>query len=115
MKGTLRKIEKKEYKTREGKKFNKVEFTCDIVVDDKGTIKTRKGSYSEEYARKYFKFCDVETKDVIGKHVECVLAKRAYTDGEGKERIIEFIRFMNILDENGNAIIMPKEENSVDF
>ena len=115
MKGILRKIEKKEFKTREGKKFAKIEFTCDVIVDDKGTIKTRRGSYSEEFARKYFKFCGVETKDVIGQDVECVLAKRAYTDGEGNERIVEFIRFLNLLDKDGKAIVMPKEENSIDF
>lgn len=116
MKGILRKVEVKEYKTREGKKFRKFEFTCDVIVDDKGTIKTRSGSYSEDFARKYFAYCGVQTKDLLGKEVGCVLAKRSYVNGNGEERIVEFIRFLNVLDKDGNSIVMPKEDGiSIDF
>ena len=70
MKATLKKIELKELKTKDGKKFNKVEFTCDVKIDDKGTIKTLKGNYSEDYAKHYFKYCGVLTKDLMGKEVD---------------------------------------------
>lgn len=116
MKGKLKKIEIKELKTKDGKKFKKVEFTCDVAVDDKGTIRTLKGSYSEEFARKYFAYCEVKTKDLIGKEVECITAKRAYQNDKGEERITQFIRFLNVLDTDGNPIIMPKEDTTpLDF
>lgn len=108
--GTLKKIELRECQTKDKKqKFKIVEFTCDVKVDDKGNIKTLKGSYSEEFAKKYFSYCDVKTKDLIGKDVECVTAKREWENDKGEKRIVTFIRFMNVLDKDGNPIIMPKE------
>lgn len=117
MKGKLKKIELKSFKTKDGKKsFNKVEFTCDVAIDDKGTIKTLKGSYSEDFARKYFAYCGIKTKDLIGKEVECIVSKRAYENDKGEERVVNFIRFLNVLDADGNAIIMPKENvDDLDF
>lgn len=117
MKGKLKKIELKEFKTKDGKKtFKKVEFTCDVFIDDKGTIKTLKGSYSEDFARKYFAYCGIKTKDLIGKEVECIVSKRAYENDKGEERVVNFIRFLNVLDADGNEIIMPKENaDDLDF
>lgn len=116
MKGTLKRIEIKEYETKDKKKFKKVEFTCDVKIDDKGSIKTYKGSYSVEFAKKYFEYCDVKTKDLIGKQVECILGKRSYERKDGEEVTITYIKFLNVLDENGNAIIMPKDtEQDLDF
>ena len=117
MKGKLKKIELKEFKTKDGKKtFKKVEFTCDVFIDDKGIIKTLKGSYSEDFARRYFAFCGVKSKDLIGKDVECVISKRAYENDKGEERAVNFIRFLNVLDHEGNPIIMPKDDiEDLDF
>lgn len=117
MKGTLKKIELKEYTTKDNKRsFRKVEFTCDVAVDEKGTIKTLKGSYSEDYAKKYFAYCNVKTKDLIGQSVDCVLSKRAYENDKGEERIVNFIRFLNVLDKEGKPIIMPKDtQEDLDF
>lgn len=112
MLGKLRKIERKECKTKDGKKFNKIVFECDIKINDKGDIKTLRGAYSEDYAKKYFAYCNVKTKDVIGQEVECVNAKRSYTNAEGLERIINYIKFMNLLDKDGKPIIMPSETSS---
>lgn len=113
MLGILKKIELKEYEIKEGKmkgnKFKKLEFTCDVVIDEKGSINTLKGSYSDEFARKYFAYCNVKTKDLIGKNVECVISKKLYVNDKGEERTIKFIRFMNVLDADGNPIIMPKD------
>ena len=108
--GVLRKIEKKEFSTKDGRKFTKIEFVVDVETDEKRRIvKTLKGSYGEDYAKKYFAYCKVKTKDLIGKEVECVVAKRSYDNAEGEKRYVEYIRFMNVLDKEGKAIIMPKE------
>lgn len=116
MKGKVKKIELKEFKTKDNKKFKKLEFTCDVQIDDKGIIKTLKGSYSEEFARKYLNYCNVKTKDLIGKEVECVISKRAYENDKGEERIINFIRFLNVIDADGKPIIMPREDvEELDF
>lgn len=117
MKGTLKKIELKEYNTKDNKRsFKKVEFVCDVQINDNGTIKTLKGSYSEDFARKYFAYCNVKTKDLIGQTVNCVISKKAYENDKGEERIINFIRFLNVLDKNGNPIIMPKDgQETLDF
>ena len=117
MKGTLKKIELKEDTTKDNKRaFKKVEFTCDVEIDNKGNIKTLKGSYSEDFARKYFAYCGVKTKDLIGKQVDCILSKRAYENDKGEERIVNFIRFLNVLDKEGNPIIMPKDnQQDIDF
>lgn len=112
--GTLKKIELRECQKKDTKqKFKIVEFTCDVKVDDKGNIKTLKGSYSEEFAKKYFAYCEVKTKDLIGKDVDCVTAKREWENDKGEKRIVTFIRFMNVLDEYGNPIVMPKEGTEV--
>lgn len=116
MLGKVKKIELKEFKTREGKKFKKVEITCDVTIDDKGAIKTLRCSYSEEFARRYLSYCNTTTKDLIGKEVECVVAKRKYENDKGEEKVVSFIRFVNILDEGGKAIIMPKDDvQDLDF
>lgn len=114
MKAKLIKIEKKELKTKDGKKFTKVEFTCDVVLNDKGDIKTYKGAYSEEFARKYFAYCNVKTKDLVGKQVDVSLAKRSY-EHNGETKTISYIKFLNCLNENGEPIFLPKENTDLDF
>lgn len=63
------------------------------------------GAYSESYARDYFKYCGVLTKDLVGKEVEIILG--SYKDKEGKEK--PKIKFLNVLDKNDKPIVMPKE------
>ena len=111
LKAKLIKIEKKELKTKDGRKFTKIEFTCDVVLNDKGEVKTYKGDYSEDYARKYFAYCNTTTRDVIGKEVDVSIAKRSYQH-EGETRYVTFIKWLNLLDENGNVIRMPSENSS---
>lgn len=117
MKGILKSVKLIERKTKDGKKFKIVEYSCDCKVNDKGEVKTLKGSMSEDYARKYFAFCDTTTKESIGKEVECVVAKRAYIGNDEKEHIVNYIKFLNLLDKDGKAIIMKKDEDnsSLDF
>lgn len=116
MLGIVKKFELKQMETKDGKKFKKLICTVDVKLNDRGDIKTVKGSFGEEYARKYFKFCGVTTKDLVGQEVDVSLAKRAYTDDEGNERQVTYAKFINVLDENGHAIIMPKDDaTTIDF
>ena len=116
MKGILKSIKRKEYKTSKGTKFSKVEFTCDVKVNDNGDVKTMKGSYGEEFARKYFTHCGVLTKDLIGKEVEVTTAKKSF-EAEGEMRTYEYIKYLNVLDSEGKAIYLPKEnkEDALDY
>lgn len=116
MKGILREIKIVECKGKSGAKFNLVEFKCDVKVNDKGDVKTLKGSYGEEFARKYFTYCGVKTKNLIGKEVEVVVAKRSY-EKDGEQRVISYIKYLNVLDAEGKAIYLPKEDtdNEIDF
>ena len=116
MRGILKSIKRVEYKTAKGTKFSKVEFTCDVKMNENGEIKTLKGSYGEEFARKYFTHCGVLTKDLVGKEVECTIAKKSY-EAEGKMRTYQYIKYLNVLDSEGNAIYLPKEdkEDALDY
>lgn len=116
MKGILKSIKRKEYKTAKGTKFSKVEFTCDVKVNEDGDVKTLKGSYGEEYARKYFTHCGILTKDLVGKEVEVTVAKKSY-EAEGEMRTYQYIKYLNVLDAEDKAIYLPKEdkEDALDY
>ena len=78
MKGTLKKVELKEFTNKtKGNKFSKVIVSVDCEKDN-GDIITLRGDMSEDYARKYFKYCETTTKDAIGREVEIVTARRKY-------------------------------------
>lgn len=114
--GIIKKFELKQFETQDGKKFKKLVATIDVKLNDSGDIKTVKGSLSEEYARKYFNYCGVTTKDLVGQNVDVTLAKRAYTDDEGNERQVTYAKFINVLNDEGHAIIMPKDDaTTIDF
>ena len=91
MKAILREVKLVECKNSTGAKFRLVEFKADVKINDKGDVKTLKGSYGEEFAKKYFTYCGVKTKDLIGKEVECVLAKRSYEKDGVKKFIPEIV------------------------
>lgn len=116
MRGILKSIKRNEYKTAKGTKFSKVEFTCDVKVNEKGEIKTLKGSYGEEFARKYFTHCGVLTKDLIGKEVEVTVVKRSY-EKDGEMRTYQYIKYLNVIGADGNPIYLPKEnkEDELDY
>jgi hypothetical protein len=116
MKGILKSIKRVEYKTSKGTKFSKVEFTCDVKMNEQGDVKTLKGSYGDEFARKYFTYCGILTKDLIGKEVEVTVAKKSF-EAEGEMRIFNYIKYLNVLDAEGKAIYLPKEdkEDTLDY
>lgn len=114
MKGIIKKIEKREFKTKEGKKFCKIITTCDII-DEKGLVRTLKNDMNEEYAKRYYEFCGLTTRDAIGKEVECVIWKKTYRK-EDETRYYSFIKYLNFLDEKGAPKIMRGEDNlELDF
>ncbi len=114
MEAILKKVSLNTYEIKKGenkgKKFKKLDFTVDVLVDaKKGEIKTRTGSMSEDYAKRYFNYCGTTTQETIGKTVDVILAKRQY-EKDGEKRTIEFVKFLNLLDESGEPIIMPKAD-----
>ena len=114
MKAVLKKIAKRDCKTKKGTKFSVIDYTCDVEYSS-GEVKTLRGSMSIDYAKKYFDYCRVSSKDAINKDVEVVVAKRKYTDSNENERTINFIKYMNFIDENGNKIIMKSDEKEEDL
>lgn len=112
MKGKIKKIEVKEVVAKETKnKFTIVEFTCDVIINDKGELKTARGSWGADYAKKYLEYCGgLKLKELLNKDVDCTLSKRVYTNANGEERVATFIKYMNLLDDSGEKIVMPKED-----
>ena len=108
MKGTLKKIELKEFTNKtKGNKFTKVIVTVDCEKQN-GDIVTLKGDMSPEYAKKYFAYCDKTTKESIGEEVEVVTARRKYV-AEGVEKVYTYIKYMNFM-KDGKPVIMPSEK-----
>lgn len=103
MRGIVKQFKLEKYKTKEGKKLA---FCVEFKKDDNSTEKLW-GSYGEEYARKYFAYCNTTTKDVIGNEVDCVIDARE----DGKR----YIKYLNVLDADGNGIVMKNEEYDIDF
>lgn len=113
MRGKLLKVELKTCEVKKGenkgKKFKVLDFEVEVVLnEEKGEVRTLRGSMSEEYARKYFKYCGRSTREALGEEVEVITRKRKYEKG-GEERTITEVKFLNLLDDEGKAIIMPKE------
>lgn len=119
MKAILKRVEKKTFnkKGQDGKKgqeFTKIEFTCDCIFGD-NKIKTLSGSYSVDFARKYFEFANTITGkkmlEYIGDEVEIITEKKAYDRKDGGKGVYEYIKFINILDAEGKVIKLPTEDN----
>lgn len=116
MNATITKILKKDCTTSDGKKFSVLDITCNVLWDEeRGEIKQLKSSMSLDYAKKYFEYCHITTKDAIGKKVNVIVSKKEFTKKDGTNRIYTFIKYLNFLDENNNPIIMPKEESNIGF
>ena len=110
--GKVKKVELKNCVRKDNKqKFNVFEFTCDVKIDDKGEIKTLKGSWSEDYAKKYLAFMNLKSKDMIGKELIVTIAKREYTKDD-ETRTITYIKYAHFIDEKGNPIYLPKDGES---
>lgn len=109
MKATIKKISQKNIKTQTGKQFSKFVIECDVLVNEKGEIRTYRSEMSMDYAKRYFQFCGVPSRELVGKDCEVTLRKRAYTAADGTPRTITEIKYLNLIDDAGNPIIMPTE------
>jgi len=108
MKGTLKKIELKEFTNKEkGNKFSKIILTVDVEKQN-GDIATYRGDMNPEYVKKYFKYCEKTTKDAIGEEVDVVLARRKYV-ADNVEKIYTYVKYMNFV-KDGKPIIMPSDK-----
>lgn len=112
MKGILKEIKRVECKTKEGKKFSLIEFKCDVRINDKGDVKTLRGSYGEEFAKKYFTYCGTKTKDLIGKEVDCIVAKKSIDKEDGTTITVSYLKYINVIGADGKPIYLPKEGNT---
>lgn len=111
MKATITKIMKKECTTTDGKKFSVIDIKCDVVINDKGDVRSLTSSMSMDYAKKYFNYCNVTSKQAIGMTVSVVAAKKVFKTKDDEERTYNYIKFLNFLDSEGNPIIMPKDND----
>ena len=89
MKGIVRKISKVTRNKKDGKTFNQIVITVDVIVDEeKKTLKTRSAYLGEQYAKEYAEYCKLSSNDMIGKEVFVVLEKKIY-EKDGVEKIIK--------------------------
>ena len=115
MKGYVRKIDLVKRNKKDGGTFNQVVFTVDVVInEEKGTIKTRKAYMSEQYASEYAKVCNLTSAEMIGKEVSVSLEKKIYKD-DNVVKTVENIKYLNFYDENGNIIVINKQEKKLGF
>ena len=115
MEGIIRKINSVERNKKSGEKFKQIVFTVDVITnEEKGTIKTRSAYFNEQYIKDYASYCKLSSSEMIGKTVNVILEKKMY-EKDGVKKISETIKFLNFLDENGNAIIMKKDDTQNDI
>lgn len=113
MKGEIKNIESvtREIKNGEkkGQKFSQIVITVDVDYDN-GDIKTLKATMSTDYAVKYFKQCGVSSSDLFGMECECTIAKRKFQTEDGEDRYYTYIKYLNLLDEDGERIILKDDK-----
>lgn len=110
MKATIKKIGIKHITTKTGVKFDKIVIDCDVVMNDKNEVRTYTAEMSCDYAKRYFNYCGVSSKEAIGRPCDVTLRKREYTKSDGTTGVWTDIKWFNLLDSEGNAIILRKQE-----
>ena len=111
MKAIIRQVSMKQVQCKDGRKFDKVVIRCDVVKDE-DRVFTRTAEMSVDYAKKYFAHCGFSSADLPGRVCEVTLQKRMFKDANGVDRVIESIKYLNMLDEEGNPIILRKEQDT---
>ena len=111
--GTITNTELIDYTDRDGYQKTMIQLTCSVVKDD-GDIVERKGVWSRNYANKYLRYCNISPDDLIGKDVAVLCSKKQFIkeleNGEIEERQAWYAKFINLLDKDGKAIIMPSDK-----
>lgn len=96
-----------------GKKFKKFVGKATVRIDEKGIIKDMRFSFSEDYGRRYFKYCGYsKISDLIGKECEVSTIKREWEDSEGNKRIVNEINYLHMLGKDDKPIYLPKDEDT---
>ena len=113
--GVITAIELKEYTKKDNKtKFEVFKVSVRINGEKQG-LKDLKATFSKEYGLKYFRdFCKVTSRELIGKPCKCTVIKKAFTveeEDEVKEVFCNEIKYLNLVDSEGNALIMTENEN----
>jgi len=97
-----------DYSTKDGRKFSKIEF--EVVAE--GNRQPIKGNMSVDYAKKYFGMCGVKGSELKGRECFVVIRDEGYFAKDGTPRKVKRVKYLNLIDENGAPIIMPKEETA---
>ncbi len=119
--GVITNIELKEFAKKDDKKTKFEVFRISVRVNgDKQGLKDLKATFSKEYGLKYFRdFCKLSSKDLIGKPCKCTVIKKSFLQEDendnSKEIFCNEIKYLNLVDEQGNAIIMTENENKKDL
>lgn len=111
MKAIIRQVSMKQVQCKDGRKFDKVAIRCDVVKEE-NRVFSRTAEMSVDYAKKYFTHCGLSSADLPGMECEVTLQKRMFKDANGVDRVIESIKYLNMLDEEGKPIILRKEPDS---
>lgn len=106
MKGIIKKVELKEYKTKEDKSFKKLNFEIQT---------TFKFSWSEDFAKVYLKKCGLKTKDLIDKMCIITLEPQTFTNNEGKEINFIGVKYLNFTDKEGKIILADINKKEFDY
>ncbi len=99
-------VEKKDYSTKDGRSFSKILFS--VVAEGERTA--LKGSMSVEYATKYFNFCGVKGSELVGKPCYVSVRDEVFLNKAGDPCTARKIRFLNLIDEDGNRLLLPRDE-----
>lgn len=109
-KGIIGNVTRKDYTTKDDKKFSRINFEI-ISNDFKSGVK---GNMSPEYCKKYFGYCGLKGNELSGMPCFFSTKTESFISSNGKPCKATKIRFLNMIGENFNPIIMPREEEPVE-
>lgn len=110
MKATIKRVSMKTVEVKAtGVKFDKVVITCDVHLPDSDRVLTKNAEMSVDWAKKYFGYCGLSSRDLPGMPCEVTMQKRAFTNQDGIDCTVNEIKYLNMLDADGKPIILRKE------
>lgn len=113
--GIITSIDLKSFTRKDEKKTTFEVFKVSVRVNGEGQgLKDITTTFSKEYGIKYFRdFCKVSSKELIGRACKVLIIKKSfdYTDnnGEDKSGICNEIKYLNLIDNDGNLMIMNEK------
>lgn len=115
MKAIIRRVYKKTVTGKDGRQFDRICIDCNVIMNEKGDTLSRTAEMSVDYALKYFAHCGLTSKDLPGKVCDVTLMKRTFEDAQGQTRTFQSIKYLNMLDENGERIILNRADPKNDL